>query len=85
MELLGAGLLKTLRRAVNDGRFPLSCLDEPSAGWKTNLKTDRRTFPHGYQGIQHRNLLRDDPSIEASPSPRDLAPAQEQQPSRPIF
>jgi len=33
-------------------------LDQPSPGWLANTRVDRRTFRSGYNGIQHRNLLR---------------------------
>ena len=50
---------RVLRDAVTRGKFTLEDLDEPTEGWKKNLNPDRTYFKGGYQGIRHRNLLRD--------------------------
>ena len=40
--------------------WTLNDLDRPTTSWVSNTKNlDRRVFRNGYQGIQHRNLLRD--------------------------
>ena len=49
----------TLKRAVENGHFTLEQLDQPSAGFQACARVDRAHFPKGYEGIQHRNLLRD--------------------------
>jgi len=49
----------TLRHMLDQGLLPnIECLDQPSPGWLANTRVDRRTFPSGYKGIQHQNLLR---------------------------
>ena len=67
----------TLRKAVQDGRFTMEQLDTPSPGFVNNTACDRRTFPSGYEGVQFRNLLRDDPvpveAVQATPDPKDFA------------
>ena len=67
----------TLRKAVENGRFTLEQLDNPSPGFQKNARPDRRTFPNGYEGVQHRNLLRD----PAGPRSRTEAPLR----SRPLI
>ena len=69
----------TLRKAVENGHFTLEDLDRPSPGFQKNSRPDRRTFPHGYEGVQHRNLLRGDtgpsqPHREASQHLPDADP-----------
>ena len=67
----------TLKKAVESGHFAVEHLDTPSEGFIRNTRCDRRTFPCGYEGVQHRNLLREP---EAAPeavqvtSERDLPP-----------
>ena len=67
----------TLRKAVQSGRFTMEQLDTPSPGFVNNTACDRRTFPSGYEGVQFRNLLRDDPMpaeiVQAIPDPKDFA------------
>jgi hypothetical protein len=63
-----------LRRGIANGWWTLEDLDTPSPGFISNMDVDRRHFPNGYQGIQHRNLLRDtdqipNPDAEALSSP----------------
>ena len=68
----------TLMKAVQNGRFTMEALDRPSPGFVANTKVDRRTFPGGYEGVQHRNLLRDvevshPEAVAAGPDPKDFA------------
>jgi hypothetical protein len=66
----------TLRKAVQAGHFTMEMLDTPSPGFVNNTNCDRRTFPSGYEGVQFRNLLRDDPApreaVQAMPDPKDF-------------
>ena len=50
-----------LRDGIAKGYWTLEALDTPSAGFRNNTAVDRKTFPGGYEGVQHRNLLRDEP------------------------
>ena len=72
-----ASIRLTLMKAVQNGHFTVEQLDTPSAGFIENTRCDRRTFPGGYEGVQFRNLLRDDPAaaptIQAAPHPKDFA------------
>jgi hypothetical protein len=70
-----ASIRRTLQHGVRKGYWTLEDLDQPAPGWASNLLVDRNTFPNGYIGIAHENLLRDyHPELpEAAPSPRDLA------------
>ena len=67
----------TLRKAVQAGHFTMEMLDTPSPGFVTCTHVDRERFKHGYEGVQFRNLLRDDPTpiekVEAMPDPKDFA------------
>ena len=65
MEHVSLSIINILRKGVEAGRWTVDNLDTPSAGWTANTRVDRRTFPGGYTGKQHRNLLR-----EAQPSER---------------
>ena len=49
-----------LRDGIAKGYWTLEALDTPSAGFRTCTAVDRKTFPGGYEGVQHRNLLRDE-------------------------
>ena len=64
-----------LRDGVTKGYWTLESIDRPSSGWVANTKTDVRTFPEGYQGLKHRNLLRDHTpeKVQATQDPRDFA------------
>lgn len=67
---------RTLNKMLSSGLLPnIDVLDTPSPGFQVNLNLDRHTFPGGYQGVQHRNLLRDHhpEAVQAGPDPRDLA------------
>ena len=59
MEQISIGLIKLLQNGADNGYWTVDQLDRPSPGWQTSMKVDRRYFKNGYQGIQHRNLLRD--------------------------
>jgi hypothetical protein len=69
-----AAVRTILQRGIAHGWWTPEDLDIPSPGFCKNRTLDRRHFPHGYHGIEHRNLLRDAPSLpnphgEASSSP----------------
>lgn len=51
---------QTLKHMLNAGLIRLENLDEPSPGFKETMHVDLKTFPKGYRGVRHRNLLRDD-------------------------
>jgi len=55
---------QTLRHMLDAGLIRLENLDEPSPGFKENMNVSWKTFPNGYRGVRHVNLLRDD-SISA--------------------
>ena len=62
---------------VAKGYWTLEQLDTPSQGFIRNTRCDRRTFPCGYEGVQHRNLLREPgtaPEAVQVTSERDLPP-----------
>ena len=71
-----ASIRLTLKKAVQNGHFTVEQLDTPSAGFIRNTRCDRRTFPGGYEGVQFRNLLREDPApapvVQAAPDPKDF-------------
>ena len=74
---MSASLKEMLLRGVEQGYWTLENLDSPSAGWGTNTRVDLRTFPDGYKGAQHRNLLRDgmpQPERVQVIDPKDLPP-----------
>ena len=68
-----SSIANTLRKAIENGRFTLEDLDRPAPGFLKNSRPDRRTFPNGYEGVQHRNLLRGDssPSQPHREAPQD--------------
>lgn len=67
-----------LRRGVEQGYWSLEAIDRPSSGFTSCTHVDRETFPNGYAGVEHRNMLRD--SLQAHPeavqviSDKDLPP-----------
>ena len=67
----------TLRKAIQNGHFTLEALDHASPGFRLNTKVHPNAFRNGYQGIEFRNLLRDDPTpveaVQATPDPKDFA------------
>jgi hypothetical protein len=67
----------TLRKAVQAGHFTVEMLDTPSPGFVNNTRVDRERFKCGYEGVEFRNLLRDDPlpreAVQATPDPKDFA------------
>ena len=67
-----------LLKAVQDGRFRMEALDHPSPGFQKNTKVHPMFFKHGYQGVQHRNLLRETDMVQPEavatrPDPKDFA------------
>ena len=90
-----SSIQRVLRSAVERGLFTLEDLDTPSEGFrrcadtgpnsltpkaKADGETRNRFFPLGYEGVQHRNLLRDEvkphpETVQATPDPRDFVPA----------
>ena len=59
MEHISIGIIKLLQNGADKGYWTVDQIDRPSPGWTAGTKVDRRYFKNGYQGIQHRNLLRD--------------------------
>ena len=72
-----ASIRLTLMKAVQNGHFTVEQLDTPSPGFVTCTAVDREHFPGGYEGVQFRNLLREDPAptptVQAAPDPKDFA------------
>ena len=56
-----------LQDGVDKGYWKLSDLDRPTTSWVSNTRVSRRFFKDGYQGVAHRNLLRD--GVDHSPAP----------------
>ena len=48
-----------LRYMVEQNYVTIDQLDEPSPGFKMNTQVSLHHFPSGYQGVRHKNLLRD--------------------------
>ena len=48
-----------LRHMVEQGYLDIEDLDEPSPGFKANMKVPLDHFSTGYHGVRHQNLLRD--------------------------
>ena len=59
MEHISIGIIKILQDGADKGYWTVDQIDRPSPGWTAGTKVDRRFFKQGYQGIEHRNLLRD--------------------------
>ena len=51
-------LKQLLRGGVEKGYWTLDALDRPSPGFVSCTRVDRKAFPGGYEGIQHRTLLK---------------------------
>ena len=68
MEHVSIGIINILRKGLDAGYWTVEQIDRPSSGWQKNTRVDRSFFKNGYQGIQHRNLLRD----SQLPQPDDL-------------
>lgn len=51
-------LKQMLRQGVEKGYWTFDALDRPSPGFVSCTRVDRKAFPGGYEGIQHRNLLK---------------------------
>ena len=64
-------MLRVLREGIEKGHWTLEDLDRPSDGFRTTTRVDREWFRGGYEGVQHRNLLRDEvkPHPETVPAP----------------
>ena len=56
-----------LRKGIESGRWTLEDLDKPSYGFREMTRVDRATFKFGYEGVQHRNLLRPDSDTPKHP------------------
>ncbi len=69
---------RLLKDGIDKGYWTLEDLDEPSPGFAKTKKEYIMSNPlsHGkYEGVRHRNLLRDDTPeerVEAGPSEHDL-------------
>ena len=59
MEHISIGIINILKRGADAGYWTVDQLDRPSPGWTAVTKVDRRFFKKGYQGVKHRNLLRE--------------------------
>ena len=90
-----SSIQRVLRSAVERGLFTLEDLDTPSLGFKrcadtgfnsltpkakSSGETRNRFFPLGCEGVQHRNLLREEiqthpETVQAQPDPRDFVPS----------
>jgi hypothetical protein len=79
-----ASVRTLLRRGIANGWWTLEDLDIPSYGFRENLKVDRRLFPNGYTGIQHRNLLRDSPLLPKPTAEASSGPAKAPEPPAPV-
>jgi hypothetical protein len=63
-----ASVRQTLRHMLDRGLITLKCLDDPSPIFKENMHVSWITFPNGYRGVRHQNLLRP----EQTTSPADF-------------
>ena len=54
---------QTLKHMLDRGLITLECLDDPSPGFKDNMHVNWKTFPNGYRGVRHQNLLRSEQII----------------------
>ncbi len=54
---------QTLKHMLNRGLITLECLDNPSPGFNDNMHVKWKTFPNGYRGVRHQNLLRSEQII----------------------
>jgi hypothetical protein len=59
MEHISLGIINILKKGADQGYWTVDQIDRPSHGWAATTKVDRRFFKKGYQGIEHRNLLRE--------------------------
>lgn len=48
-----------LLHMVEQNYVTIDQLDEPSPGFKMNMKVSPQHFTSGYCGVRHKNLLRD--------------------------
>lgn len=79
-----ASVRTLLRRGITNGWWTLQDLDVPSPGFRSNLLVARRLFPNGYQGIQHRNLLRDSPPVHKPTPEASSGPGKAPEPPAPV-
>jgi hypothetical protein len=59
MEHISIGIIKLLQDGADKGYWTVDQIDRPSPGWTAGTKVDRRFFKNGYNGVKHRNLLRE--------------------------
>ena len=74
---MNAAIRKQLLDGVAKGYWTVEQIDRPSPGFVENTCCDREHFPGGYEGVQFRNLLREDgvaPEAVQVTSERDLPP-----------
>ena len=71
MEHISIGIIKLLQDGADKGYWTVDQIDRPSPGWTAGTKVDRRFFKNGYNGIQHRNLLRES-GYAPQPEPVEL-------------
>jgi hypothetical protein len=79
-----AAVRTLLQRGINNGWWTLSDLGTPSPGFRDNTRVQHRAFPHGYQGIQHRNLLLDSPPIPRPTAEAASGPEKAPEPPAPV-
>ena len=79
-----ASVRDILRRGIANGWWTLEDLDTPSPGFISNMDVDRRHFPSGYQGIEHRNLLRDTDQLPKAAPEASTSPSNTPQPPAPV-
>jgi len=80
-KLFDASVVKTLKNAIERGKFTLEDLDIPPPGWTevVNNCKGNPAFPQGYQGVKYQNLARlkepkpPEEKVELT-SPKDLPP-----------
>ena len=76
-----ASVQRTLRKGIESGRWTLEDLDAPSKGFMENTDLDRTIFGGGYEGVQHRNLLRDEVKPHPETVPASIPPTQAIEPN----
>ena len=79
-----AAVRTLLQRGINNGWWTLSDLGTPSPGFRDNTRVQHRAFPHGYQGIQHRNLLLDSPPVPKPTAEAPSSPGKAPEPPVPV-
>ena len=79
-----ASVRTLLNRGIANGWWKPEHLDRASPGFRSNLVLDPRHFPHGYHGIQHRNLLRDTDQLPKATPEAPTSPGSTPQPPAPV-